>query len=149
MSEMWRQAEAIAAAARSRGAADAEVLIVENHIVRYELGWDRASERDESRVSLRVFAADGRSGVAEAELGKGSLDALIGAALRGGGPVRRAAPRLDVPDRGLGVLDARYTQLDERPSPDGVRMGEARAVRIQLCKHVLFGFQNSSFPLRI
>ena len=38
MSEMWRQAEAIAVAARSRGAADAEVLIVENHILRYELG---------------------------------------------------------------------------------------------------------------
>jgi predicted Zn-dependent protease len=113
MSESWKHAESLVRAARAAGAEGAEALVVGSRIHHCVEATGPVALREEKRAWIRVYGADGSVGIAQGGLDAGALLAAAQAAAEpgpaGGGP----APRLDVPTRGLGILDPRQSSLDD------------------------------------
>lgn len=113
MSESWNHAETLVRAARAAGAEGAEALVVESRIARCVAATGPVTRRTQTRAHLRFYGADGTVGLAEGRL---DPDALVAAARAAAGPASGGAglaPRLDVPTRGLGILDPRQEGLDD------------------------------------
>jgi predicted Zn-dependent protease len=140
VAEKWRQADELVREARQRGAANAEVLVVESSSVRVAMG-DRVPRREvEQQACLRLWDEAGSVGTAIGGGDSGGVD-LVGLALamaaKGGAPAVPLAPRLDVPSRGMGILDPRQSGIDDEARVQVVTdalascTGVDRAARVQ------------------
>lgn len=119
MSEMWKHADGLVRAAMRRGMRGAEALVVESRILRASSGGRGIHRSTERQAWVRVYAEAGRVGIATAALGddaSAGLKPLVEtamAALDSADPAAAPAPRLDVPDKGLGILDPRQAHMDD------------------------------------
>ncbi|MEC8422544.1 MAG: hypothetical protein VX000_02140, partial [Myxococcota bacterium] len=113
MSESSKHAESLVRAARTAGARSAEALVVESRISRCDAAEGPVAHRTERTAWLRVYGEDGSVGTAEGTLDAASLLAAARAAAEPAAPGAGPAPRLDVPSRGLGILDPRQTGLQD------------------------------------
>jgi predicted Zn-dependent protease len=113
MSESWKHAESLVSAARAAGARGAEALVVDSRIARCVAAAGPVTRSEERQAWLRIHEPDGRVGVASGALDADALVAAARAALAPGAVGAGPAPRLDVPSRGLGILDPRQAGLDD------------------------------------
>lgn len=113
MSETSKHAESLVRAARAAGADAAEALVVTSRIARCVQPTGPVERREESRAWLRIYGADGSVGIAQGGLDVPALLAAAQKRVEPGRPGAGPAPRLDVPSRGLGILDPRQAGLDD------------------------------------
>ena len=117
MGEKWRQADELIRVARQRGATEAEVLVVQSSSVRVGVGERLPNRSIESQLHVRVWDESGRVGSAQSLPSGGGTDDVIGRALAAlsaaSGPTIPPSPRLDVPSRGMGILDPRQAGIED------------------------------------
>ncbi len=118
-------------ACRDAGAADAEVLVTEGTITVLSCdrgGRSRSAPRDTWAASVRVV--DGRGAVGRIELSggkrldprKAAQQALDRAAAASPDPADGPPVRLDVPERGLGILDLRLEAMDDEARTEVIEL---------------------------
>ncbi len=117
MSEMWKHADALVRAAMGRGMRGAEALVVDNHLVRASSTDRRLVRSSERHAFVRLYGDGGMVGVASRALPADPREALAALVEAAHGELQASdaapAPRLDVADKGLGILDPRQALLDD------------------------------------